>query len=202
MEVDFAFLADAAEALNGKIYVLGGAFDTIWASNVPVVYPRMSLVMRLLFSPAEVGRKHKLEINIMDADGKRIAAVGGDLQVGQSPDVPAGWKHGFLTVLNFGNLRFEKLGDYSIEIAANNFSLKPISLRVAQRLQLQAGVKRHPITLSDGRMLKLDSDSSAPLHITQINTDFSVCLDHWALRKISAHGSLSRRLRSRYEITD
>ncbi len=138
MEVDFAFLADAAEAVNGKIYVVGGAFDTIWASNVPVVYPQLSLVMRLMFTPAEVGRKHKIEINLMEEDGKRITSVGGDLEIGQNPEVPKGWRQGFLTSLNFANLKFEKLGDYGFEIVVNNSSLKSVPLRIAQRIQLQA----------------------------------------------------------------
>ena len=138
MEVDFAFLADAAEAVNGKIYVVGGAFDTIWAANVPVVYPRLSLVMRLMFTPAEVGRKHKIEINLLEEDGKRMASVGGDLEIGQNPEVPKGWRQGFLTSLNFANLKFEKLGDYSFEIVVNNSSLKSVPLRIAQRIQLQA----------------------------------------------------------------
>lgn len=138
MEVDFVFLADAAEVTQGKLYVMGGAFDTIWTSNIPVAHPRLSLVMRLLFTPAEVGRKHTVEINLMDEDGKGIAKVGGDLEIGQNPNLPKGWRQGFLTVLNFASLKFEKFGDYSFEIVVNNFSVKSIALRVAQRVQLQS----------------------------------------------------------------
>ena len=138
MEVDFAFLADAAEVTQGKLYVMGGAFDTIWTSNLPVVHPRLALVMRLLFTPAEVGRKHKVEINFMDEDAKGIAKVGGDLEIGQNPNLPKGWRQGFLTVLNFANLKFEKFSDYNFEIVVNNTSLKGVPLRVAQRIQLQA----------------------------------------------------------------
>lgn len=139
MEVDFAFLADAAEVTQGKLYVMGGAFDTIWTSNVPIAHPRLSFVMRLLFTPAEVGRKHKVEINLMDEDGKGIGnKVGGDLEIGQNPNLPKGWRQGFLAVLNFANLKFEKFGDYSFEIVINNASLKNIPLRIAQRIQLQS----------------------------------------------------------------
>ena len=137
MEVDFAFLADAAEATQGKLYVIGGAFDTIWASSTPSVHPHLSFVMRLLFMPAEIGRKHRVEINLINEDGKGIAKVGGDLEIGQNPNLPKGWRQGFLTVLNFANLKFDRFGDYSFEIVINNNSLKGIPLRVAQRIQLQ-----------------------------------------------------------------
>jgi hypothetical protein len=138
LEVDFAFLADAAEVTQGKLYVMGGAFDTIWTSNVPVSHLRLSFVMRLLFMPAEVGRRHRVEINLMDEDGKGIAKVGGELEIGQNPNLCKGWRQGFLTALNFPNLKFEKFGDYSFEIVVNNTSLKSTPLRIAQRIQLQA----------------------------------------------------------------
>lgn len=45
-------------------------------------------------------------------------------------------------------------------------------------------------------MLKIESNSSVPLQITQINTEPAVYLDHWALRKITASPKLSERLRN------
>lgn len=138
METDFALLADAAEVVGGKLYLIGGAFDTIWADSVPVAHPRLSFVLRLLFSPGEVGRKHKVEVNIMSEDGKRIASVGGELEIGRNPNLPRGWKQGFLSVLNFVNLKFENFGDYSFEVVANNFGIKSVPLRIAQRIQFQS----------------------------------------------------------------
>ncbi len=137
MEVDFAFLADAAEVNSGKLYVLGGAIDTIWASRLPHAQPAFSLVMRIFFTPAELGRVHKVEINVLDEDGKRLAAIGGDLDISKNPNLPKGWKQSFLTVLNFANLTFSKFGDYSFEVVTNNISLKTVTLRVAQKIQLQ-----------------------------------------------------------------
>lgn len=137
MEVDFAFLADSAETVNGKIYVLGGGIDTIWAKQAPLTYPKLSLILRILFEVAETGRKHKLEIQIMDEDGKSIATIGGDLGVqGKSPDFPKGWRQGMVTVLNFANLKFPNFGTYSFNILANNSSLKSIPLRVAQHVEI------------------------------------------------------------------
>ncbi len=138
MEVDFAFLADSADATNGKLYVMGGAFDTLWTPQVPTTYPRLAFIIRLLLNAAELGRPHKLEVVIMDEDGKHTATVGGDLNVGRSPDLPKGWQQAFLGVLNFAGLKFDKFGDYSFNVMVNNSSLKQVRLRVAQRVQLQA----------------------------------------------------------------
>ena len=137
--VDFAFLADGAEAINGKLYVMGGAFDTIWTNAVPLTYPKISFAMRLIFSSAELERKHKLEISVINEDGKPITAiVGGDLEISRNPNVPKGWKHGFLTVINLANLKFPDFGDYSFEVVLNNSSVKSVGLRVARSVQFQS----------------------------------------------------------------
>lgn len=137
MEVDFAFLADSAEAVNGKIYVIGGAIDTAWAKQVPFMHPHLTFVLKVIFDVAEIGRKHKLEIQIMDEDGTVITNVGGDLEIpGKSPNLPKGWRQSFVTVLNFQNLNFPKFGNYSFNILVNNSSLKNIPFRVAQHIEI------------------------------------------------------------------
>lgn len=136
MKVDFAFLADGAEAANGKMYVIGGGIDTLWVNKTPAVYPKLSFVLRLVLSPAEIGRKHAIEIQIMDEDGGNIAKLGGPLEIPQNPHLPKGWEPGFLSVLNFHNLAFPKIGDYAFHILVNNSSLKSVPLRIAQRAQM------------------------------------------------------------------
>jgi len=136
MEVDFAFLADKAEAVNGKLYLVGGAIDTVWSPGVPVIYPQFSFVMRLLIIPAELGREHRLEINLTDEDGKRLATIGGPLKTEPSANLPKGWKQGFLAVFNFVNLKFERFGNYQFEVVVNNSSLKTVPLRIAQQVAM------------------------------------------------------------------
>lgn len=138
MEVDFAFLADAAEANNGKLYLVGGAFDTLWADAAPIIHPRLSFIMRLVFSPGDIGRRHALEVSIVDEDGRRLARVESPLEVGKNPELPPGWRQGLLSVLNFANLKFDRFGTYSFELVVDNFSLKSVLLRVAQRPKVPA----------------------------------------------------------------
>ncbi len=137
MEIDFAFLADSAEAVNGKLYIMGGAIDTIWGKQAPLSHAHLSFVLKLIFDVAEIGRKHKLEIQIMDEDGTIITNVGGDLEMpAKNPNLPKGWRQSFSTVLNFQNLNFLKFGNYSFNVLINNSSLKSIPLRVAQHIEI------------------------------------------------------------------
>jgi len=132
MELDFAFLADAADVSMGKLYVLGGAFDTINVGALPAMHPMLAVVVRLQLSPHDLDRKHVLEILLLDADGKQLAAAKGDLTVPKSPDAPPGWKQAVILPLRFLNVPFQQAGHYSIEILADGKMLKAIPLRVVQ----------------------------------------------------------------------
>ena len=130
MDLDFAFLADAADVSSGKLYVMGGAFDTIYVAAVPAVHPLLAVVLRLLLGPMDIDRKHKLEVILHDADGRVIASAPGELMVPKSPDSPAGWRQAVLLPLRFFNTPFQKAGHYLIEILIDDARIKSIPLRV------------------------------------------------------------------------
>ncbi len=132
MELDFAFLADAADVPAGKLFVMGGAFDTIQVSHLPATHPTLAVVLRLLLGPNDLDRKHQLEILLLDADAHHIASAQGELQVPKSPDSPAGWKQAVILPLRFMNVPFKQAGHYSIEILINGKIAKAIPLRVLQ----------------------------------------------------------------------
>src|SRR5262245_12671174 len=114
----------------GKLFVLGGAFDTIHVPAFPASHPTLAVVMRLLLSPIDLDRKHKLEVLLLDADAHHMASASGELMVPKAPEAPAGWKQAVILPLRFLNLPFKQEGHYSIEILANEKMLKAIPLRV------------------------------------------------------------------------
>jgi hypothetical protein len=130
MDLDFAFLADAVDVTMGKLFVLGGAFDTIYVGGFPAMHPTLAVAVRLLLSPHDLDRKHKLEIMLLDADGRAIASAPGELMVSRSPESPQGWKQAVMLPLRFFNIPFQTAGHYSIEILINGTIAKGIPLRV------------------------------------------------------------------------
>ena len=132
MDLDFAFLADAADVASGKLFVMGGAFDTVYVVGFPATHPTLAVVVRLLLAPHDLDRKHKLEILLLDADGHSIASAPGELMVSKSPDSPQGWKQAVMLPLRFFNIPFQKPGHFSIEILINGNLAKAIPLRVVQ----------------------------------------------------------------------
>jgi len=129
--LDFAFLADAAEAEPGrKFYVLGGGIDQIAGPEFPLTHPHISLVMRFIVHPNELGRVHRLEVRMVDADGHELAKIEGDIQT--APTEPSGREVGVNMVINMANPRFDQPGDYALDIMMNNQFQKSLPLRVSQ----------------------------------------------------------------------
>jgi hypothetical protein len=132
MDLDFAFLADAADVPLGKLFVLGGAFDTIHVPAFPATHPVLVVVLRLLLGPTDLDRKHDLEILLLDADAHHVASAKGELMVPKSPESPQGWKQAVILPLRFFNVPFQQPGHYSIETIVDTKMVKAIPLRVIQ----------------------------------------------------------------------
>jgi len=86
-------LADAAQEVNGKLYVLGGG----WSVTGPGV-PPMALALKLDVPWSAANQQHEFLLVLVDADGHpvRVGAddtdvrVGGTFEVGRPTGVPAG----------------------------------------------------------------------------------------------------------------
>ena len=136
--LDFAFLADAAEAQPGrKFYVLGGGIDSIGAPRFPVVHPHMSLVMRIVVDTLEADADHGLEIRLIDADGNDVTRATGTFSARGRAE--PGREMALPLVMNLVNTRFERAGDYSMEISVNDQHAKSLPLRLQQVQQQQPG---------------------------------------------------------------
>jgi hypothetical protein len=85
VQVDFAFLCDAATESAGKVYALGIGIDRLQVREVPARHGRMTLVARLRFEAEEAGQ-HRFAIRLVDADGRGlIPDVIGELHVAIPP---------------------------------------------------------------------------------------------------------------------
>lgn len=116
MNIQIAVLCDAATDYSGKLNLLG-TFDTIVTQSLPAVHPQCSVALRIAFSRVEEGH-HKIKMNFGDEDGKFIMP-GIDIPV----DIAMPGDATFLTrnfIINIQQLKFEKPGQYSIDVAVDN----------------------------------------------------------------------------------
>jgi hypothetical protein len=116
MQIQVAVVCDAATENNGKLNLLG-AFDGIQTQQLPATHPQCAIALRMIFNKVEEGA-HKLRFNFVDEDGKSI------MQGISLPEVPFHVRvpddSHFLTInfiVSIQQLRFEKAGLYSIDVA-------------------------------------------------------------------------------------
>ena len=129
MNIQVAVLCDAATDDNGKLNLLG-AFDTIYAPQLPAVHPQCAVALRVTFMPGDEGER-KLGVNFINADGRPIMQ-GIDLPVPVSlPDDAHFLTRNF--IVNFQQLKFAEAGLYSVDIRLDNESQQGIPLLVKQQ---------------------------------------------------------------------
>jgi len=131
MRFTAAFLADAAQVTAGKLYVLGGAFDTINARSFPAVHRSLAVVLVAEVGPGDRNRDIPLRIRLIDEDGTDLGIESqGNLRVGSPSSLPAGASSLIPLVSAFGNLRFPEPGGYTFVIEQEDSELARIPFRV------------------------------------------------------------------------
>jgi hypothetical protein len=128
MEVKLALLADYANVTKeGKLNVMG-VFSQINAPVLPWVHPQMQLVLQLEAGPAEWGKDKRLEIKLLEQDGRHILSIGADLKV---PRGQSGRPVQLQSIMSFVNVPFEAEGDYCFHILLGEDEKKGVPLRVS-----------------------------------------------------------------------
>ena len=125
-EIDFAFLADAAETQPGhKFHVLGGGITRIGGQRFPLRHPHLALVVGLIVTAPETDHEHELRIVLLDPDGKEVTGATGSLMAHGTPDA----RDAILTFsIDLWNLTFPSPGDYSFRILVNGSERKRLGL--------------------------------------------------------------------------
>ncbi|HSY10453.1 MAG TPA: hypothetical protein VK840_06010 [Candidatus Dormibacteraeota bacterium] len=121
-----AVLCDAATEDNGKLNLLG-AFDTIFAPQLPAVHPQCAVALRVTFMSGDEGAR-KLNLNFVNADGRAIMPpIEIPVAVALPDDVH------FLTrnfIVNIQGLKFPEIGLYSVDVRLDDKSQAGIPLSV------------------------------------------------------------------------
>jgi len=131
MKLTAAFLADAAQVTAGKLYVLGGAFDTVTAKTFPAVHRSLAVVLIAEVGPGDRNRDLPIRIELLDEDGGELGIESqGNLRVGAPSALPAGASSIVPLVSAFGNIRFPTPGGYVFRISHEDEELGQIPFRM------------------------------------------------------------------------
>jgi len=129
MRVPFAVLADGANiSREGKLNILG-IFDTIFARKFPVTHAEMKLVFRIEAAASEAGMNHRVEIKLIDEEGKALLAMKANVVPRPSP---SGKTLKMDQVLSLRNVTFKKPGQYFFSVTIDDEQKAAVRLRVAE----------------------------------------------------------------------
>ena len=129
-DIEFAFLADAADARPGaKFSVLGGGVDRIGGQSFPLTHPHLALVIGLIVTTPEMRDEHVIRFLLLDQRGHEMTS-------GTANIVAHGENDGRDTVLTFAvdlwNLTFPLPGDYSFRLLIDGSERKRLPLNITQ----------------------------------------------------------------------
>ena len=136
-DIEFAFLADAAEARPGqKFAVIGGGVSRLGGPKFPLRHPHLALVCGLTVTTPELGSEHELQFVLLTPDGQQLSNATAKIMA----NGPTDGRDSVLTFsLDLWNLSFPSPGDYSIRILVDGSERKRLPLVVEQREQPQRG---------------------------------------------------------------
>jgi hypothetical protein len=139
-DIEYAFLADAADARPGhKFAVIGGGVSRLGGPQFPLRHPHLALVCGMSVTTPELGAEHELQFVLLKPDGGQLSTATAKILANGPPD----GKDSVLTFsLDLWNLSFPVAGDYSIRIMIDGSERKRLPLIVEQREQTQPGQRR------------------------------------------------------------
>jgi hypothetical protein len=120
----------------GKLNILG-AFDGIFAAQMPCKHPACTIAVRVRFERIEDG-DHKIRVQIIDRDGKPLGPkLDGNISVRFRDDSDSSVVN---LVLNIQGLEFKAFGRYRIDLAIDGQMRGSLPFDVRE-VPKQAGAK-------------------------------------------------------------
>jgi len=129
-DIEFAFLADAAEVQPGsKFHVLGGGVSRLNGSSLPFVHPHLTLVVGLRLTSVERNREHQLGFIMTAPDGSQVTTANGTVVA----HGPADASDVVITVaIDLWNMTLSSVGEHAVRITIDGSERKRLPLMVTQ----------------------------------------------------------------------
>lgn len=127
MQIHTLLLSDNAQAVDGKLYILGGAWNMLRFADFPASV-MVGIAVAIDVDWTETNRRHHLDIHFEDADGHEMDPhIGADFEAGRPPGSIAGAELRIVLAVN-GPLNVPAPGQYSavasvggVELARSRF---------------------------------------------------------------------------------
>jgi hypothetical protein len=138
-EIEVAILADAVQAVAGKLYVLGGGWDTLHAARFPARHPSLGIGLRVRVPWTQMDQQFTLSVDLVDEDGHSVfgdKSIKQPFRSGRPKGIPDGLDIGVVRAITINGLVFPKEGGYSFVVSIDDVESHRISFRVRQAVQV------------------------------------------------------------------
>jgi hypothetical protein len=113
MEVEWLILADAAQVVGGKLYLLGGGWSALTVNGAFPVQQRCGVAASFVVPWNETNQPQNAEIEIATEDGQSLARIEGKIEVGRPPGIRPGQSQRVQLAADLG-LTIEGPGTYVV----------------------------------------------------------------------------------------
>lgn len=132
MKLTTFMLADHAEAVNGKLYVTGGCWNSVIVPQLPVVHPHFSVAAALHVPWQATNQRHSLRLDLIDGDGRSLLPepMQGRFEAGRPPGMRSGDEAVIVLAFNFNGMRLEAAGAYEFVLEVDGSEIGRIGFKV------------------------------------------------------------------------
>ncbi len=117
--VEYLILADAVEALNGKLYMMGGGWDQIHVQTLDVVVP-LQIACGVNVPYNDTDDEHTLTVAVANLDGNAIGpTLNLTFRTGRSPNLARGAATHIPFAIKAG-FTFPAYGEYTVVAAVDS----------------------------------------------------------------------------------
>ncbi len=150
MDVE-AFLADSVTNAEGKLYVLGAAWNILHTQALPFRQARIGIGLIFRVPYTATNQIHRFEVYLVGADGQevplgdappgieasdgKIRRLGGQFNVGRPPIVQPGDEQLVAVAMNLDGLEFSRADSYSFKIELDGTVVNVLPFRVNHAVQ-------------------------------------------------------------------
>ena len=113
MEIEWLMIADAAEVVGNKLYVLGGGWDRLTIRSGFPLNRQIGIALSFKVPWAETNERHQFEIEVATDDAESLHKAGGEIEVGRPPGIPPGADQRVQMAVT-AHIQFKQAGQYVI----------------------------------------------------------------------------------------
>jgi hypothetical protein len=132
VEVDFMLLADAAQAVSGKLYVLGGGWTHVLVPEFPGHTPAPFAVAVGITVPYHLtNRRFAFGLELLDSDGTVVGdQFGAEMEQGRPPGLRPGTGQAILLAINV-HPEFPAEGRYRFQATIDGEPVRSVPFEAA-----------------------------------------------------------------------